>query len=64
MEGGSSFGKMSDVVMSHCVILLSLPYLPSLFAMASSKEAWVADLWNQSNFSSCWTASFPRNLND
>lgn len=24
---------------------------PSLFALASSKEAWVADLWNQSNFS-------------
>ena len=63
MEGGSSFGKMSGVVMSHCVIL-SLPYLPSLFALASSKEAGVADLWNQSNFSSCWTASFPRNLND
>ena len=39
-------------------------FFPSLFALASLKEAWVADLWNQSNFSGCWTPSFSRNLND
>ncbi|RVW56144.1 hypothetical protein CK203_080825 [Vitis vinifera] len=31
--------------------------------IASSKEAWVADLWNQSNVSGCWTPSFSRHLN-
>ena len=35
-----------------------------LFAIASSKEKWVMDLWNQSNERGCWTPSFSRHLND
>ena len=26
---------------------------PSLYTLASSKEAWVVDLWNQSNVNGC-----------
>ena len=35
-----------------------------LFALASSKEVWVADSQNQSNIRGCWTTNFSRHLND
>ena len=38
--------------------------LPSLFALASSKEAWVADLWVHSSEGGGWNPSFSRPLND
>ena len=37
---------------------------PSLFVLASSKEAYVTVLWNQSNVRGCWTPSFSRHLKD
>ncbi|CBI24109.3 hypothetical protein VitviT2T_017099 [Vitis vinifera] len=37
---------------------------PSLFALASSKEAWVADLWVHSSKGGGWNPSFFRPLND
>ena len=37
---------------------------PSLFVLASSKEAYVTILWNQSNVRGCWTLSFSRHLKD
>ncbi|RVW93922.1 hypothetical protein CK203_028234 [Vitis vinifera] len=37
---------------------------PSLFALPSSKEAWVADLWVQSPEGGGWNPSFSRPLND
>ena len=36
----------------------------SLFALASSKEVWVADSQNQSNIRGCRTTNFSRHLND
>ena len=38
--------------------------LPSLFALASSEEAWVADLWVHSSEGGGWNPSFSRPLND
>ena len=37
---------------------------PSLFTLASSKEAWVTDLWVHSSKGSGWNPSFSRPLND
>ena len=37
---------------------------PSLFALASSKEAWVADLWMHCSKGGGWNPSFSRPLND
>ncbi|RVX23889.1 hypothetical protein CK203_000399 [Vitis vinifera] len=37
---------------------------PSLFALASSKEAWVEDLWVHSSKGGGWNPSFSRPLND
>ena len=37
---------------------------PSLFALASSKEAWVVDTWVQSPAGGGWNPSFSRPLND
>ena len=37
---------------------------PSLFALATSKEAWVVDLWSHSNGSGIWIPRFSRHLND
>ena len=37
---------------------------PSLFALASSEEEWVVDLWNQFNVCGCWSPSFSRCIND
>ncbi|RVW75339.1 putative ribonuclease H protein [Vitis vinifera] len=37
---------------------------PSLFALASSKEAWVANLWVHSSKGGGWNPSFFRPLND
>ena len=37
---------------------------PSLFALASCKEAWVADLWMYSNKKGVWIPNFSRPLND
>ena len=42
---------------------LSVPF-PSLFAIASSKEPWVVDLWIQSGERGIWTPRFYRHLND
>ena len=37
---------------------------PSLFVIASLKEAWVVDLWTQSRGKGVWFRSFSRHLND
>ena len=37
---------------------------PSVFALASSKEAWVGDLWVQSFEGGGWNLSFSRPFND
>lgn len=37
---------------------------PSLFALSSSKEAWVADFWEQNGEGGNWNFYFVRNLND
>ncbi|KAL6333095.1 hypothetical protein AAG906_028278 [Vitis piasezkii] len=37
---------------------------PSLLALATSKEAWMADLWSRSNGRGMWTPRFSRHLND
>ena len=37
---------------------------PSLFALARSKKAWVADLWVHSSIGGEWNPSFSRPLND
>ena len=37
---------------------------PSLFALASCKEAWVADLWMYSNKKGVWIPNFSRPLNE
>ena len=58
MERGLSFGKISNVVMSHLVSCFS-----SLYALDSLKE-WMINLWNQCNLSGWWTCSISRHLND
>ena len=35
---------------------------PSLFTISSSKEAWVADVWNPDGDRGGWTPSFPQGL--
>ena len=37
---------------------------PSLFAIASSKEAWMEDVWNHSAEGGVWAPLFSRRLND
>ena len=37
---------------------------PSLFALASSKEVWVVDMWLHSSEGGGWTSNFSRLLND
>ena len=49
---------------SHISCQLLCVSFPSLFALASSNEAWVANMWNQSNVNSCQTPNFSRHLND
>ena len=58
MGEGSSFGKIDGAGMSLYVSF------PSLFALASSKEAWVANLWVQSSEGGGWNPSFSRPFND
>ena len=37
---------------------------PSSFAITSSKEAWVKEVWNPSSDEGCWAPCFSRRLND
>ena len=37
---------------------------PSLFSIAASKEAWVAEVWNGAIEKGCWAPRFLRSLND
>ena len=37
---------------------------PSLFVVASSKEAWVEEVWNHSIECKCWVPCFSRQIND
>ena len=37
---------------------------PSLFAIATSKEAWACDAWEQAEFRGCWNSRFVRNFQD
>ena len=37
---------------------------PSLFALATLKEAWVADLWSHFIGAGVWIPIFSRHLND
>ena len=37
---------------------------PSLFALATSKEAWVVDVWSPSFDGGCWAPHFSKRLND
>lgn len=37
---------------------------PSLFVLASSKEAWAMDLWTQSSEGGVWSPIFSKHLND
>ena len=37
---------------------------PSLFTISSSKEAWVADVWNLDGDGGGWTPLFSRAFND
>ena len=37
---------------------------PSLFTLSSSKEAWVADVWNPKGEEDGWTPLFSRVFND
>ena len=37
---------------------------PSLFAISSSKEAWVTDIWREARDGGHWDPIFFRNLND
>ena len=43
--------------------LLSISF-PSLFAIATSKEAWVCDVWEHTNFGGCWNPRFVTNFQD
>ena len=39
-------------------------YLPSLFALAVSKDAWVADFWDSLGEEGGWNPCFSRSFND
>ena len=38
-------------------LCISFPYL---FVVASSKEAWVVEVWNHSSKEGCWAPRFSR----
>ena len=37
---------------------------PSLFTIVTSKEAWVCDVWEHTNFGGCWNPCFVKNFQD
>lgn len=37
---------------------------PSLFIVASSKEAWIEEVWNHSSKGGCWAPHFTRRINN
>ena len=61
--------SINNILQYHCSKLepptLSLCVsFSSLFALATSKEAWMGDLWSRSNSRGVWTPGFSRHLND
>ena len=65
MGEGSSFGKTDGAGMSFYVCPFPpCSFFPSLFVLASSEEAWVADFWVHSSEGDGWDPSFSRPLND
>ena len=58
MAKGWSFGKIGGVGSPLAVIF------PKLFSIATDKEAWVDQSWEQTREIGCWNSVFSRQIND